>query len=150
MKTITAKNFKPYGKVIEYPNKTKKGKGRNLWRIVHTESAKVGWRVAYLVLRDKTLGQMGCHPTTDETFEPIKGRALLFVATSRDLSAIECFKLDQPVIVNKGVWHNVITLTSETEIKIVENANVTSKIWKFGFRVKSFNELKQKIQRVSS
>lgn len=134
--SLNSVNFRPYGKIIEYPNIQSKGTKRNLWRIVHTEPAKVGWRVAYLVLRDKTIGQMGMHPTSDETFEPICGKALIFVSVDQNFENIKCFKLDKPVILRKGIWHNVLTLTKETHIKICENARVSQKVWKFGFRMK--------------
>lgn len=139
-----AHNFRPYGKIIHYPDPSKRGTKRNLWRIVHTEPAKVGWRIAYLVLRDKTIGQLGMHPTSDETFEPISGRALLFVSKDKTLKNIKCFKLDKPIVLRKGIWHNVLSLTDETHIKICENANVTQKIWRLGFRFKTVNELKEK------
>jgi ureidoglycolate hydrolase len=139
-------NFKSFGKIIEYPNYTQKGQTRNLWRIIHRESAKVGWRIAYLILRDKSIGQFGMHPTSDETFEPIKGQALLFVSKDKDLKNVKCFKLDRPIIVKKGVWHNVLTLSQETHIKIFENAQVTQKIWKLKFRFKSFEELQERIK----
>ncbi len=141
----TIHNFKPYGKIIHYPNPEKRGNTRNLWRIVHTETAKVGWRIAYLVLRDKSIGQFGVHPTSDETFEPLKGRALLFVSKDRNLENVKCFKLDKPLIVKKGIWHNLIALDNEAHIKIVENANVTQNLWKLNFRFKSLKELQERI-----
>lgn len=143
-KSITSKNFAPYGKIIEYPNQQLKGTTRNLWRIVHEAANTNGWRIAYLILRDKTLGQLGAHPTSDETFEPISGKTLLFVSQKKDLTAIECFHLDKPVIVFKGIWHNVITLSKESEIKITENLKMTSDDWKFGFRIKNLQELNKK------
>jgi len=134
-------NFRSFGKIIGYPHKSSKGKVRNLWCIVHVEPARVGWRVAYLVLRDRTLGQMGCHPHSDETFEPVKGRSLLFVSLKKDLKGIKCFYLDKPLIVYKGVWHNLITLDPETEIKITENNHVASRHWPLGFRCRSYQDL---------
>lgn len=136
-------NFRPYGKIIEYPNKEDKGVVRNLWRIVHTESGRTGWRVAYLVLRDKTIGRLECHPNSDETFEPIRGKALLFVARRREWDAVRCFQLDKPIIVRKGVWHGLVTRTAETEIKITENATVTCRYWKFGCRISNPSDIPQ-------
>jgi len=136
-----SQNFRAYGKIIEYPNIAKKGRTRNLWRIVHTETAKVGWRIAYLVLRDKSIGRLGRHPVSDETFEPIKGKALIFVSTKKSFESIECFYLDKPIIVNKGVWHNLISLTAEAEIKITENAKVASEFWRLPRRIKNWQEI---------
>jgi len=130
------KNFKQYGKIIEYPSKELKGTKRNLWRIVHTVAEKNGWRVAYLVLRDKTIGRMESHPASDETFEPVAGEALIFVSTEKDFKRIECFRLDKPVILYKGTWHGLISLSPETEIKITENSRVECRYWELGFRMK--------------
>jgi ureidoglycolate hydrolase len=144
-KRITAHSFRPYGKVIEYRNKETRGITRNLWRIIHAEPRKTGWRVAYLVLRDKSLGRLECHPDSDETFEPLRGRALLFVARAESPSAVECFLLDQSVVLHKGVWHGLISLTAETEMKITENVEVTCRYRPFGFRIRSFHELQKRL-----
>jgi len=135
------KNFRKYGKIIEYPAKELKGTTRNLWRIVHTVPDKTGWRVAYLVLRDKTIGRMESHPTSDETFEPVKGEALIFLATGKCFGVIECFRLDKPVILKKGTWHGLISVSPEAEIKITENSRVSCRYWNFGFRIKSMDDL---------
>lgn len=135
IKKLNSKNFRKYGRIIEYPNMQAKGNTRNLWRIVHTEDAKVGWRIAYLVLRDKTVGRLERHPKSDETFEPIAGETLFFVSDSEDYSKIECFYLDKPIVLNKGMWHALITLGEESEIKIVENAKVKCEYLKFPFRM---------------
>ena len=136
-------NFRRYGKIIGYPNKNSKGTVRNLWRIVHTEHAKVGWRVAYLVLRDKSISRMECHPGSDETFEPVKGRALMFVSLDKDLKSIKCFVLDNPVILKKGTWHGLVSVSLQTEIKITENAKVTCRYWPFGFRIRRIEDLRK-------
>lgn len=135
------KNFRKYGKIIEYPNKSAKGTTRNLWHIIHREPAPAGWRVAYLVLRDKTIGRLECHPDSDETFEPVRGRARLFVARDKDIRHVECFLLDKPVILYKGVWHGVISLTDEAEIKIFENRDVDCEYWPLGRRIKRIQDL---------
>ncbi len=147
MQSPNRKNFKKYGKIIEYPAKELKGTTRNLWRIVHTVPEREGWRVAYLVLRDKTIGRMESHPTSDETFEPVKGEALIFVATEKNLNAVECFNLDKPVILKKGIWHGLISVSPETEIKITENSRVSCRYWDFGFRVKGAEDFKDRGQR---
>lgn len=134
-------SFRPYGKIIEYPNKEAKGRVRNLWRIVHAESGRTGWRVAYLVLRDRTIGRLECHPTSDETFEPVRGRALIFTALRKDFAAMRCFILDKPLIIRKGVWHGLVTCSPETEIKITENSKVTCRYWELGRRISRPEEL---------
>lgn len=136
-------NFRKYGKIIEYPRKELKGITRNLWRIVHDVPQSAGWRVAYLVLRDKSIGRLECHPASDETFEPVKGRALIFLAKDQKLNTIECFTLDKPIILYKGIWHGLISMTPATEIKIIENHTVSCHYWKLGFRIKSISDLQQ-------
>ncbi len=145
-KLITSQNFKRYGRVIDYPNRATKGQTRNLWRIVDVEPGRVGWRVAYLVLRDKSIGRLERHPTSKETFEPVSGRCLFFVSTSRRFEEIECFELNRPIILNKGVWHGLIALTAECDIKITENAKISCQYWPFGFRIKSMEELINRIK----
>ena len=141
---ISSSNFRSFGKLIDYPHKDKKGTKRNLWRIIHHSPNNNGWRVAYLVLRDKSIGRMECHPFSDETFEPVSGRSILFISKQKSFADIQCFLLDRPIIINKGIWHAVITLDNESELKITENHKISSKYWEFGFRVKSLDDLIKK------
>jgi ureidoglycolate hydrolase len=123
-KKITAGNFKRYGWVIEYPHKTSAGKKKNLFRIILKERGKIGWRIAYLVVRDKAVTKLEQHPDSFESFEPIAGESLLYVSTGKTNTKIECFYLNKPVILKKGIWHGIVTLSRESEIKITENAKV--------------------------
>lgn len=137
LKKLTEKNFEPFGRIIHHPEKTSHSKSKNLFRIILKETRRVGWRIAYLIIRDKTTDTMEQHPGTFESFEPVKGRTLLYLAKDKDHNNIECFCLDRPVILHKGVWHAVITLGSESEIKITENANVKSVYWHLSFSLNS-------------
>ncbi len=132
IQSLTPKTFQPYGWIIGYPKKHLKGTKRNLWRIVLTETQKTGWRIAYLVLRDKRIKRLECHPNTFESFEPVVGKSLIYVATKKDPKSIQCFELTHPIILKKGIWHGVVTLTPETEIKITENAKVKCVYWQLG------------------
>ena len=143
MKPLNRRNFRPFGKIIEYPNRKSKGDKRNLWRIVHRETTERGWRIAYLVLRDKTIGRLECHPRSDESFEPIKGTALLFVSRKKDLNSIQCFKLNKSIIIHKGIWHGLISLAPETDLKITENLRVTCHYWPLSRRIKDESFLKR-------
>jgi hypothetical protein len=129
IKKITAGGFKRFGWVIEYPAKSSQSKSKNLFRIVLRDSKSPGWRVAYLVVRDKAIARLEQHLGTYETFEPVRGRSLLYLAAYRN-GPIACFLLDRPVILKKGAWHGIVTLTDETEIKITENARVKSRYWR--------------------
>lgn len=124
IQNITNENFKLFGHIIEHPGKDSGPKDKNLFTIVLREPLGIGWRIAYLVLRDRTIDKLEKHPDSFESFEPVKGRTLLYVATEEKPDEIKCFVLDKPVILNKGVWHGVVTIDEESEIKISENADV--------------------------
>ena len=130
MKKITSRNFKQFGKIIEYPGLSAKSKKRNLFRIVLEDAQAPGWRIAYLVVRDKSIACLEQHPGTFESFEPVKGDAVLFVALKKDPQKIESFRLDKPVILKKGVWHGIITKGRSAEIKITENSEVKCVYWR--------------------
>ncbi len=119
---VTAKAFKPYGWVIEWPGPVT-GK-KNLFRIVTRESARVGWRIAYLVVRDRQIDKLERHPRSKESFEPVKGKAVLYVSRGKAPRKIEAFILDKPVILKKAVWHGIVTLGKEAHVKITENSLV--------------------------
>lgn len=123
VKKISAANFRRYGTIIEYPNKHSKSRKVNLFRIVLKEPKPTGWRIAYLIVRDRFIKRLEQHPGSFESFEPVKGKSLLYVSARPD-GKIECFRLDRPVILKKGIWHGVVTLGPESEIKIAENAKV--------------------------
>lgn len=100
-----------------------------------------------MVLRDKSVGRMECHPSSDETFEPVSGKSLLFVSKEKCFADIHCFLLDRPIIIYKGIWHALIALNGEAEIKITENLKISSRYWEFGFRVKCLEDLIEKSKR---
>ncbi|MGE5197870.1 MAG: hypothetical protein ACM3IL_05125 [Deltaproteobacteria bacterium] len=132
---IDAKKFSRYGWVIDYRRKNSEDKKKNLFQVILTENKNCGWRIGYLVVRDKSIDKLEQHPHTFETFEPVKGRCLLYLADLKDPDGIDCFYLDRPVILKKGVWHGLVTVGSESEIKITENARVRSVYWPLGFRL---------------
>lgn len=130
MKNITTRSFSKFGSIIEYPGLTQKNKKKNLFRIVLEDPKAPGWRIAYLVVRDKMINTLEQHPGTFESFEPVKGRAVLFVALKKDPEQIESFRLDRPVILKKGVWHGIITKGRSAEVKITENSEVKCVYWR--------------------
>jgi len=122
--SLTAKKFKKYGQILELNSKKNKKNNRvNEFEILVSE-ANSGWRIAYLILRNRTLKRLERHPESKESFEPVKGVSLIVVAQSNSPEKVETFLLDKPVVLNKGVWHDVLTLSDETEIKITENIEV--------------------------
>lgn len=135
VKGITGENFKRFGWVIEIPRQHLKKNGKNIFRIVCSDKKAPGWRIAYLVTRDKYINKLEKHVNTYESFEPVKGKAILYVAEQKNLASICAFRLDRPVILKKGTWHGVVAETSQCEIKITENAMVKSVFWKLGFKL---------------
>lgn len=136
IENLESKKFRKFGRVIEYPGYARKGKKRNLWKIIHTSETQEGWRIAYLVLRDKSISRLQCHPNTDETFEPLQGgKAVLFASTQKDLSKIQAFWLDRPVVIYQGVWHGIIAPGDEAHLKIFENNHVECENFLLGFRL---------------
>ena len=144
LKKIEPKSFKKYGKIIDYGTKENKKNVRNLWRIVHNAESENGWRIAYLILREKTISRLEKHLHSDETFEPIKGNAILFVSKYKNSDKIECFILDKPIILYKGIWHAVLKIDKECEIKITENDKVSCEYWDLGFRANSLKQIQDK------
>lgn len=137
MLEINSNNFRKYGWVIEYPNKGLEDKKKNLFRIVIREKERLGWRIAYLVVRDKTIKKLEQHPESLESFEPVSGKSILYVSNRNDPKGIRSFLLDKPVILRKGIWHGVVTFDRETEIKITENVKVKCVYWPLGFELDS-------------
>lgn len=138
IKEVNAKNIRPFGRVIEYPRLKSENSGKTLFRKVIVEPLAVGWRIIYLVVRDKSIDRLEQHQHTYESFEPVSGRSLIFLAGKSSLRDISCFYLNRPVVLNKGIWHAVVTLDKQAEIKITENAKVKSRYWKLGIRLKVF------------
>ena len=129
IKKIDSRSFRRYGRVIECPGRKPKNKTKSLFRVVITEKAKKGWRIGYLLLRDKYVDKLEQHPDSLESFEPISGRGLIYLSADKRPARLSCFYLDKPVILDKGIWHGVLTLTPESEIKITENARVKCIYW---------------------
>ena len=140
IKNINSGNFRKYGWVIEYPNKGSGKKKENLFRIVLRENKPLGWRIAYLVVRDRAINRLEQHPESFESFEPVRGKSLLYVASIKDTKKIECFLLDKPIILKKGIWHGVVTIDKETEIKITENSGVQCVYWPLGTELNSLSD----------
>src|ERR1044072_5109230 len=118
IKKITLQNFRRYGRLIGYPGKELKSPRRNLFRIVIKENARFGWRIAYLIVRDKLINRLEQHPLSHESFEPVKGQSIIFVTKKKDVRSIEAFYLDRPVIIYKGICHGGARISQEGELKL--------------------------------
>ena len=85
------------------------------------DSKVTGWRIAYLIVPKKRVDFLDKHLCSYESFEPIKGKSIIYVANKKNFKDIEAFTLDTPVVLRKGLWHNVVTIGKEAHIKITEN-----------------------------
>jgi len=119
IRNITPEVFSSYGDVIALKPTSVDG-----WEIVLKVSDK-GWRIAVLEFSRKSTSVLEKHPDSRESFEPLKGIALLLVAAEEDPENFEVFLLDKPVCLYSGVWHQVISISEVSEVKITENLEVS-------------------------
>ena len=132
IKYITRENFRKYGHVLEGTRKTHSSSSKSQYEVITTSKSK-GWMLAYLVVRNRTMTKIQQHPTSKESFEPVRGICLLCVAPVKHPKKIEVFVLDKAIVLNEGVWHDVVALSKEAEVKIAENLGVTSKNIELGY-----------------
>lgn len=134
---LTHESFKPYGIIIDA--KCVEDNGRNnCFGILLKERSK-GWRIGYLIVRERVIKRLENHPDSLETFEPVKGRVILAVASRNKPQSPKIFLLDKPVVVKKGVWHDVAAISGRAEIKIFENIEVDTQYISLKHAVKKFN-----------
>lgn len=132
---LTHKNIRPFGWIIDRSCVRDKGRG-NAFGILLKERSK-GWRVAYLVMRTRAINRLEKHPDSIETFEPVKGRAMLALAADKNPGDTKLFFLDKSVALKKGIWHGVAALTKKAEMKIFENREVKTKYHHLGKYLRS-------------
>lgn len=125
LKSICKEEFEKFGKVLEFSDDYVEQ-----FEIVITEE-KEPWRLAVFRYCNKSVKRMECHPTSLESFEPLKGITVLLVAEHEHPQKYEAFILDKPVCLYKGIWHQVIALTDEAQVKIAENLEVNSEFYEF-------------------
>ena len=121
IKALTEESFKQYGEIIRY-NENKP----ELFQVILGEEKADGWRIAMKKTIAKELVNVGRHPDSRESFEPVQGVSLICVAPSDNPEALEVFLLDQPVCLYKNIWHNTISISDSSYIKITENYKVGS------------------------
>ena len=123
LQSVQRETFLPYGEVLEFPAGIEE-----TFCIITTEE-KEPWRLAVFRYTNKEIQRMECHPTSRESFEPLHGLTVLVVATHENPEEYEAFILDKPVCLKKGIWHQVLALTEEAQVKIVENLEVQSEFY---------------------
>jgi ureidoglycolate hydrolase len=128
IRRLTHKSIRPYGKIID-SSCVKFARGDDGFGVLFKERS-AGWRVAYLVVRRGRIERLERHPNTAETFEPVRGRAVIALASGRNPERFRLFRLDRPVVLNKGVWHAVAAPSKGCEIKICEGIRVVEEYYR--------------------
>jgi Ureidoglycolate hydrolase len=130
IKNITSKNFKDFGTIIEFPE------GNTEEFIIVEKEESNPWRLAVFRYQKKEISTIECHPTSKESFEPLSGVTVLVVANNDNPAGYEAFLLDKPVCLKKGVWHQVLALSAEAQVKITENLEVESEFYELDKPIK--------------
>lgn len=125
LESITKEAFEPFGTVLEFPEQCEEQ-----FYIIDFEKSSP-WRIAVFRYTNKEIEVIENHPTSKESFEPLKGWTVLLVAENETPEQCRAFILDKPVCLKKGVWHQVLALTSEAEVKITENLEVDSAFYTY-------------------
>lgn len=123
--SISKEGFTPYGTVLEFPKDS-----TDPFCIIDTEENSP-WRVAVFRYSNKEISRMENHPNSKESFEPLQGITVLVVAENEKPEEYKGFVLDKPVCLKKGIWHQVLSLTPEAQVKITENLQVSSEFYDF-------------------
>ncbi|MDO5702268.1 MAG: hypothetical protein Q4G47_02815 [Lachnospiraceae bacterium] len=117
---ITKEAFSPFGRLIEFPADDT----TNFFIVA--DGGEKPWRLAVYRYWNSSIKRIECHPDSMESFEPLCGTTILLVSGHETPEDYHAFLLDRPVILEKGVWHQTLTLTGESTVKITENADVYS------------------------
>lgn len=135
---LTPESFSKYGRILEpMPKEKANAKSETFAFYVLERAVSEGWRMAYWIISHRSCEELEEHPNSKETFEPIKGVAILIVAPHDDANSVEAFLLDKPVIINEGVWHGDLSLSNEVHMRINENLDVQSGTHKLPFKIKA-------------
>ncbi len=125
LKSVNRKDFEKFGTILEFPEDWNSN-----FYIVDTEE-KHPWRVAVFRYSNKQIKVIENHPTSKESFEPLRGITVLLVAEQETPEDYSAFVLDKPVCLKKGIWHQVLALTLDAEVKITENLEVESVFYEY-------------------
>lgn len=129
IKTMNQDSFARYGRVIETQMT-----GDGDFEVIIDEP-DYGWRIATYHVTRKSTKNLERHPTSKESFEPLQGIGLLIVANVESPQHYEVFLLDKSVCLYEGIWHQLISLSDATVVKITENIEVSSEFYEFKVEV---------------
>jgi len=128
LKTINKRNFGMYGVILEHVNLAE-----GYEPLIKVNSG--GWIWAILTFRNRSLKRLERHPTSKESFEPVSGTSVIALASPGAPDNVELFLLDKPVVLNEGVWHDVMSLSDVSTVKITENNDVTDEYRDLGYSI---------------
>ncbi len=124
---LTQELFSPYGRILEPEDKEipEVSESGIFDFYVTFKEASQDWQIGYLKQTGKIIDKLECHPNTAEVFSPVSGDAVLLLATEPgNEKTMRAFKLEKPIVLNRGVWHGVISLSEKSEMLIVESPDV--------------------------
>mgnify|MGYP000999598704 CR=1 FL=1 len=121
---ITKDSFAKYGTIIDFTGRKDDPEFEVI--IKHKDDP---WRIAMLRVKNKAFAVLEKHPSSLETFEPVEGVCLLLLSLETETDGFEVFLLDRPVCLNKGVWHDIASLTHVSKVKITENLEVDTEYY---------------------
>ncbi|MFA5146435.1 MAG: hypothetical protein WC515_03535 [Candidatus Omnitrophota bacterium] len=122
VRPLTRAASRAYGLIIDASCVDDRGRGNSFGILLKERSS--GWRIGYLIVREKRITRLERHRDSLETFEPVKGRVVIALAPDKYPDKAKLFLLDRPFVVKKGVWHDVAGLSGRAEVKIFENIEV--------------------------
>ena len=119
--------FNPYGRILEPQEhevpEVSESEVFDFYVIFKEPSQD--WQIGYLKQTGRIIDKLECHPNTAEVFSPVSGDAVLLLATDPDQQeTMRAFKLEKPIVLKRGVWHGVMTLSEQSEMLIVESPDV--------------------------
>ena len=125
VKTVDKNSFSKYGVVLEHLNRVD-----GYEPLVKVESR--GWIWAIMTFNNRAIERVEQHPTSRESFEPVFGTAMILVAPADLPDNLELFLLDKAVVLHPGIWHQVMSLSEVSGVKITENSDVTTQYYELG------------------
>lgn len=125
IKNIRLHSFTKYGYIIEYDHL-----GQSGFQKIAYETDAIGWRIGVLKVTAKNILQLSRHYNSMESFEPMEGVTLICLAELDNPEEYEIFLLDKAVCLYKNIWHNTLCLSESSMVKITENRDVDSDIYK--------------------
>ena len=84
----------------------------------------VGWRIAEVVVDNQDVITMSYHDNTPECFFPVEGLSTITLSLDDSFDNCDTFALDEPLLINKCVWHGIASLSGGSRIIVVENESV--------------------------